>query len=306
MSTILHIGYPKTATSWLQEKYYPKITNRFLVPRKTLQKYFLEPGAFEFDVENTGKIFNEFSDKPLLLSDELLLGRLRPGGVKGFVTKEVANRLHKVFPDARVVLFIRNQIDMVASSYLQYVRSGGNYSIRRFMFPEDYEGSRSNRTVLLGLDYFLYHQVIDYYKQLFGDDQVDIYLYEDFDSDPKSFIQNFNDKYSFDCDISKIDFTRVNPGYRKFLIHTRRFSSIFSRMGPLNKYYLFHIKNFDYISRYFHYIANNYKIFGGRPDSKKLIGRKNLKRVEDYYRESNRMLTDKYNLNQIEKYNYPL
>lgn len=277
-----------------------------MVDRKTIQRFFLEPGAFEFDAEIARKELQPEPGKHLLLSDELLLGRLRPGGVKGFVTKEVANRLKAVYPDGQVILFIRNQFDMIASAYLQYIRSGGNYSIRKFMFPEDYEGSRSNRLILLGLDYFLYHQVIDYYKQLFGETHVDVYLYEDLNNDPANFIKQFGQRYNFDIDTDKIEYTRLNEGYRSILVHTRRFSSIFSKMGPLNKYYLFHIGNFDYISRYFHHIANQYKFFGKRPDSRKLIGKKNIERVSEYYKESNRLLIQQHGLKAIEKYDYPL
>lgn len=306
MSILLHIGYPKTASSWLQKKYFSKIENYEMIHRKVIQRNFLEPGAFEFDAKQTREQFQVGSGKHLLLSDELLLGRLRPGGVKGFVTKEVANRLKAVFPDAQIILFIRNQIEMIASAYLQYVRSGGNYGIRKFMFPEDYEGSRSNRLVLLGLDYFLYHHVIDYYKKLFGEKQVHVFLYEDLERNPKEFIRQFSKKFQFQVGNDNIEFERVNTGYRRFLVYTRRFSSIFSKMGPLNKYYLLHIRNFDYISRYFHHMANHFAIFGNRPNSCRLIGNKNIERVNDFYRASNNILIERHGLRDIEKYNYPL
>jgi hypothetical protein len=306
MSILLHIGYPKTASSWLQKNYFSKVENCKRIDRKTIQRLFLEPGAFEFDAEKIKREFQIEPEKHLLLSDELLLGRLRPGGVKGFVTKEVANRLKAVFPDAQIILFIRNQVEMIASAYLQYVRSGGNYGIMKFMFPEDYEGSRSNRLVLLGLDYFLYHQVIEYYKSIFGEEQIHVFLYEDLDSNPKEFIRLFSERFKLKVDTDSIEYTSVNPGYRSFLVFTRRISSIFSKLGPLNKYYLVHIPNFDYISRYFHHIANNFRIFGKRPDSYKLIGKKNIERVKEFYKDSNKLLIKQHGLKDLEKYNYPL
>ena len=306
MSILLHIGYPKTASSWLQKKYFSEIENCAIINRKVIQRCFLEPGAFEFNANQTRKQFQTEPGKHLLLSDELLLGRLRPGGVKGFVTKEVANRLKSVFPEAQVILFIRNQVEMIASAYLQYVRSGGNYGIRKFMFPEDYEGSRSNRLVLLGLDYFLYHHVLDYYKKLFGEKNVHVYLYEELENNPKEFIRQFSEQFQFQVDKDKIEFDRVNTGYRSLLVYTRRFSSIFSKMGPLNKYYFLHIRNFDYISRYFHHIANQFAIFGSRPNSYRLIGKKNIERVNDFYGASNRILIEQHGLKSIKKYNYPL
>lgn len=306
MNTIIHIGYPKTASSWLQDEYFPKVKNCSVISRKTIQHCFLEPGAFEFDYDNTRNEFQKVPGKHLILSDELLLGRLRPGGVKGFLTKEVANRLKEVFPEAQIIIFIRNQVDMIVSAYLQYVRSGGNYSISKFMFPDNYKGSRSNKLVLLGLDYFLYHHVINYYKSLFGEKQVHIFLYEDLESNSREFIKKFSEQFQLQVDIDKIEFKRVNSGYRRILIYTRRLSSVFSRLGPLNKYYIFHIPNFDYISRYFHHIANHYRVFGKRPDSVRLIGKKNIQRVKDFYKKSNQILIEHHGLEKIKKYNYPL
>ena len=306
MGIYLHIGYPKTATSWFQEKFFPLVQNIRSIDRKTIQRFFLEPGAFEFDEIITKKYFSFDVDENILFSEELLLGRLRPGGVKGFVTKEVANRLKAVFPEATIILFIRNQIDILASAYLQYVRSGGNYNIQKFLFPVDFEIGRSNKLVLLGLDYFLYHYVISYYKQLFGKEHVHVYLYEEFRDNPASFVKVFAQRYNFVYDTQKVDYTLVNSGYRKLLVQSRRFSSIFSRCGPLNKYYILHIPSFDYISRCFHHIANQYPVFGSRVDSKKLIGKHNLERVKNFYMDSNKKLIDEHGLEQIKKYNYPL
>lgn len=306
MKVLLHIGYPKTASTWLQENFFPHVRNIRSFDRKSIQKYFLEPGAFDFNIDITQRYFNGDDNKITLISDELLLGRLRPGGVKGFVTKEVANRLRAVFPGAQIIIFIRHQADIVASSYVQYVRSGGNYGIKKFLYPEKYFGDKGNKLVLLGLDYFLYDKVIDYYASLFGKENVHIFIYEEFRDNSRDFLKKFSDRFGLKYNDDEINFSPVNTSYRKFLILTRRFSSLFSRNGPLNKYYLFHIPRFDYLSRYFHTVANNYRIFGNRLSFKEILGRKNLLFINEYYKESNRILIEKYDLADLRKYNYPL
>lgn len=50
----------------------------------------------------------------------------------------MGQRLKTVLPNARIVIFIRNQTEMIASVYKQYVKEGGTHSPRRFLHPELY------------------------------------------------------------------------------------------------------------------------------------------------------------------------
>lgn len=306
MSIFIHIGYPKTASSWLYKKFLKSIKNIKVYDRKIIHQCFMDPGAFNFDAEIVKKSFDKNNVKDIWLSDDILLGRLRLGGAKGFITKELANRLYIVFPDAKIVIFIRNQIDILASAYLQYVKSGGNYSIKKFLYPEKYLAKDANKLVILGIDYFMYDSVIEYYYNLFGKENVYIFLYEDFAEDPKRFIASFASKFKMIYDMNSIDFSLENKGYSSFLLFTRRLCNAFSSNGPLNKYYLINIPKFNYLSRYIHNIANQYIIFGSRPDSIKLLGKKNVNFLKEYYAKSNRRIKDEFGIDGLEKHNYPL
>jgi len=55
-----------------------------------------------------------------------------------------------------------------------------------------------------------------------------------------------------------------------------------------------------------HHIANHYSFFGKRPDSEKMIGKRNIQRVKEFYQESNRILIEQHGLEDIRKYNYPV
>ena len=98
LSDILHIGYPKTASTWFQEVFYPNLKNAKYIHRHRVQDLVLKPGAFEWNLDECRQ---QLTNNParIAICEELLLGRLRAGGVKHFLTKEVANRLFQIFPN---------------------------------------------------------------------------------------------------------------------------------------------------------------------------------------------------------------
>jgi len=306
---ILHIGYPKTSSTWFQEIFYPNVENICYIPREIVQDLFLNPGAFDWNEqvckEQLSSVTKENKNR-IVICEELLSGRLRPGGVKHFITKEVANRLKLVFPEACIVLFIRNQIDAIASSYSQYLQAGGTYSIDRFIHPEKISRGEYNNLVLMGPDYFQYHKVLDYYVELFGNDNVHIFLYEDFRDSSTQFIQDYAKKFDLSVDANLLTSKKMNESSRALLLLPRRICNSFSRTGPLNKYYILHIPYFHDLMRMAFTQANKYKIFGNPKSSEKTLGMKNVKKFKSFFSRSNQILIEKYGLTDIIKYQYPL
>jgi hypothetical protein len=62
-----------------------------------------------------------------MVSSERLSGNPHSGGYDSAV---LAERLHQVFPGARVLVMIREQRSMILSSWAQYVRVGGACLLR--------------------------------------------------------------------------------------------------------------------------------------------------------------------------------
>jgi hypothetical protein len=306
---ILHIGFPKTSSTWFQENFYPYIKSGYYMNREAVQDLFLSEGAFDWNQNECQlklkKLIEGKTDR-IIICEELLLGRLRPGGVKHFVTREVGHRLKSIFPEATVVIFIRNQLDALASAYSQYIQSGGNYNIDTFLHPERISGGDYNSLVLLGPDYFLYHKAIDYYASLYGEENLFVFLYEEFRDSNSSFVTSFSKKLGISVDMDRVSFDRVNEGYRALLVAPRKFFNAFTRKGPLNKYYLVHIPNADKIIRKIFATANKYRFFGMRPSAGKILGRRNVEYLNSYYKKSNQILVEKYGLTGIKNYNYPI
>ena len=51
---------------------------------------------------------------------------------------------------------------------------------------------------------------------------------------------------------------------------------------------------------------NTHKMFGHFPGSKEILGEKNFDFINNYFRESNRILYNELKIKDLEKYNYPL
>jgi hypothetical protein len=306
MNFFLHVGYPKTGSTWLINNFLIKVTNITFYKKKYVQQYFLKPNAFDFNPEIVTEMFNIQNEQNVWLSDENLIGGLKSGGLGGLLSKEVANRLKLVFPNAKIIIFIRNQIDNVVSSYLQYIKSGGNYGLRKFLFPEKYSQHKWNNLYLFNCEYFLYDKILEYYADLFGRENLNIFLFEEFCENTEKFISEFASRFELKYDRDQIDYSIANMSYRWLLMHSRRFLNCFSSNGPLNKYYLVHIPGLDHVSRIIHDKANNYRIFGPKLNATRLISKNDLLYLINFYSASNNNLYNNFGINSLKKYNYPL
>ncbi|MBN2485252.1 MAG: hypothetical protein JXB34_04710 [Bacteroidales bacterium] len=305
MRQLLHIGYPKTGTSWFQKNFYPNVTNYVYAQRRKVQDELMVKGPFDWNAEEC-KTYFEGLGNHVVLCEELLLGRLRPGGMKHFLTKAFADRLHQVFPNGKIIIFIRKQPEALASAYLEYLKAGGNYSIDRFLFPEKIAPGEYNKLVLLGIEFFNYLPVVDYYCSLFGIERVHLFLYEDFCQSNKMFIKKFSGFFDFDTGSNTINYSPENAGYTPLLIPLAKFINAFSRYGPLNKYYLLHVPGMHKFGKWA--LARLNQIIGRQKpvQAEQVLGKRNYRYIQEYFRPSNTALMKKYNLYEMEKFGYHL
>jgi hypothetical protein len=186
---LIHIGYHKTATTWLQ-KYLFRPSMGFGVPveNKPLYEKLIFPHSFVFDGPACKGSFQPLIDRVSdgglvpVISLERLSGSPHSGGHD---SKLLADRLREVFGDVRILIVIREQKSMILSTYKQYVRSGGANSLAKYLKPTRHGRSR---LPLFDLDYFQYHHLIHYYRELFGTSNVLVLTFEQFRDDPKAFV----------------------------------------------------------------------------------------------------------------------
>jgi len=187
---LLHIGYHKTGTKWLERQLFRADHPLFYMttPMRDWCDRFVLENPFEFDV---GELRAEYdamtrADRVLgripVLQMERLSGHPHSGG---FDSRMIADRLKAVFPDARVLIVVREQIAMIVSCYKEGVDASLGIPLDRYLNPP----TAGNRLVpTFNLRHFAYHHLVGYYQGLFGREHVRVLPYELLAQDPQAFV----------------------------------------------------------------------------------------------------------------------
>lgn len=304
MSIIVHIGYPKTATSWLQKRLFPFVENFNFVDRRDIIEKIVKPFALSFNPQQTRDFFLKKYGDNIILSLEGFLGNVHNFGLNGYLTKEHAYRIHSVFPEAEVLIFIRRQPDIIASFYYQYIAGGGTYSLNSFLNHKAHQ--KLSGISLFTYEFFKYHLTLELYNKVFSLGQVHLYLFEEFQEDSEKFIIQFCNHHKFKINSAKINYTPELEKFRIGIKYLFLIANLFTHRKMLNKYYLTNIPYWFFIYKKALNRIKKYRIFGPRPSTIKILGKKNYYYILNYYKESNRKLIENYGLHDIRKYNYPL
>jgi len=194
----IHIGYPKTASTTLQESVFKVCENnicyigwpqdrdcaesRNIIHRITdLEGY--EYGLYRADLKN--KLASYSNGRQILLSDEsLAVGSSLPGKV---CRLSIANRLKNLIPESKVLIVVRNQVDLLKSLFLQQLRgaSGCYYKNWDDWLKRQFEFSDlSSWLTVLRFD-----ETYKIYADLFGRENITVLLFEDMLADQLSFFK---------------------------------------------------------------------------------------------------------------------
>jgi hypothetical protein len=288
MKTLIHIGYPKAASTWLQQSLFPAIQGFELVPETMISQRLLKPGVFVFDGNLERKYFDSKYRESKLISDERFLGSFNLGWNNGAYIRELANRLQAVFPDATIILFIRRQTDIIASAYAQYIKDGGTISISRYLNPPP---NFSFQNILkFSFEQLEYHRIIEYYNILF-DGRIKVFLFEEISDNFQAFLHRFRQELGVELDDDVIDPSPRNIRYSRIIQRLNRCSNIFTRNGSMNKYYLVHIPGFHSASKKFWKIINRTGLLGKPATTMGLLGANNFQTIKSHYIDSNQKLS---------------
>jgi len=188
---IAHIGYHKTASSWLHHEFYGDPTTGFHVLDKKSREApvhrIVRDPPLQFDAASVRAEFDplfanaEAAGLVPVVSYARLSGHAFSGG---YDSKLLADRLHEVFPEARIVIVIREQRSIIVSTYKQYVNAGGICKLEHFLEP-----TRENRRIPpFSYSFYEYEHLIEYYHSIYGRESVLVLPYELFPAEPREFV----------------------------------------------------------------------------------------------------------------------
>jgi hypothetical protein len=188
---LLHIGFHKTGTSWLQRHAFRSeaLGFRSAGSEERIKERVVAPHDLDFDADACRASFAGRIGKARaaglvpVISAERLCGDMSHGG---YDSARLASRLASVWPDGRVLIVIREQREMVFSSYGQYVKMGGLLDLQAYLRPPPAQSPHPRPFVLTHLEY---DRLIAHYHQLFGDANVLVLPYELFRDEPRDFVR---------------------------------------------------------------------------------------------------------------------
>ena len=180
------VGAPKCGTTSLHEylQHHPDV----------YMPYYKEPHFFGSDLD--GSRFRQFRGQPgkylKLFRDVRGEQRIGESSPWYLVSQQAAQEIHSYDPDARIIIMLRNPVDMMYSMWSQF-RYSGNEQIEVFedalaAETQRRQGQRIRRAAhcITGLHYrHMTHfsdQVQRYYNE-FGRDQVMVIIFDDFRAD---------------------------------------------------------------------------------------------------------------------------
>lgn len=302
MEALFHIGYHKTGSTWLQKSVFPRLRNWAVVPRRLVMADIVEPRPFDFDAEGVrGGLRQEFGER-VLLSEEELSGNPHAAGLNGLMSREVADRLHTVAPEARVLIFIREQIEAMGSLYVQYVKRGGNYGPRKYLLGQAGQPSRDPFFHWAHLDYW---PLIRYYRELFGAERVHVIPYERLREDPQGLLTDLAEDLDWELEGKPVPTGIVNPGYGRWTLRLARFLNAFHADVLAHKYYLLPLPGFFRTSRRWLRRWNHSLLAGPKVRTEDLLDPATLKRARDYFRDSNAAMQSATGLDLV-RLGYPV
>ena len=306
---IVHIGYPKTASTWFQKSFYPHVRSPRYVDRPRVNAAFLEGNALTFDPTEARSILGLADGEAGILCEEGLCGYLHNGGVSGSVSKDVAERIRQTLPDARIVVFVRAQPKILVAAYQQYVRAGGTHGVRRYLFPNDYllgPNAVAYKQPRFDIDFFAYSPLIEHYERLFGRDKVHVFLFEDFQRGGTEFLRRYAGELGLDVDWDAVSLAPQLPSYGLPLTWIARFLNLFSARSVMDKRHILHIPGWYPLRRLLLEALNRTRLFGRPPSPERLFGRPLLAWLEAHYAEDNRRLAADRRGLALDRCGYPL
>ena len=287
---IVHVGFPKTASTWFQKAFYPHVRSPRYVDREKVFSALIEPNALTFDPAEAVATLGLEIGEAGILSEECLCGYLHNGGIDGMVTREFARRIKAAFPDARIVIFLRSQPGMIVAAYQQYLRSGGTCSAHRFLFPKEHlkrPEAVTYKQPRFDLDYFLYSRAIRLYEELFGADKVHVFLFEDFRRDGMQFLHEYAHALDLDVDWDLVCLKPRLESYGSGLTGLARALNLFTARSVLDKHYIVNLPGWYRPRRKILETLNRTGLFGRPPSLGRLIGRDAARAVEARYAPDN-------------------
>lgn len=206
----IHVGYPKNASTMLQTDIFPNLPGVVYCGRRYgIERAFAAAGldeairsiSFEDSLKYDGsKVRSQVAEAveelvpaggKLLLSWEAFMHNVADRGL-------IAARLKDLFPKAKILFVIRNQIDSIESMYHFLVEQGGGNINPAYGRPsvrslKAWLSDQEDFAYKSYLETLRYDQIYSLYAGLFSSESVKVLLFEELKKAPQNFLDELGE-----------------------------------------------------------------------------------------------------------------
>jgi hypothetical protein len=224
-----HIGFPKTATTFLQKSIYPLLENVHYVPILTQQRYeneilkILFEELSEYEAQTIRKLLlRDTSNKDVLFSqEEFSAGSISTRFLGIQAKRNVLKNIKKIFSQQqlKMIVGIREQTDIIRSFYLQHLHQGGTKNLKDFLDHFGFSDSSSQPRAFF--DSFNYCRYLDEVIEVVGEGNYYVYIYENLRAEPMSFVEELLGFFG-EYNRPKFKIDKRNKGYGELAVFLAR------------------------------------------------------------------------------------
>ena len=189
MTILFHIGFHKTGSTWLQQKYFSNSSNFNLINNSVepwkdiLIKNIVSNTSDDININELSQSFKSLCipNKINVVSAERLSGHPISGGYDAL---SIANNLYTLYPKAKILIVKRDAISFTKSVYKQMIVEGYAGTANEFLSGNNWKTCGPKQ------QYFLQDKTIRTYEGIFGAENVLTLGFENFVSNKKEFIND--------------------------------------------------------------------------------------------------------------------
>lgn len=241
--SLVHIGFHKTGTTWLQSGLFRSEPFNIAWDSMAIARTIVLTHTLDWCAETVRDELSRCAETETpgstvdVMSWERLSGSPHAGGYDSGI---IAKRLHELYPEARILIGVREQRSMIEALYRQYVRDGGVASLTGYLHPRNPAEIPQFR-----FDHFEYDRLIRKYQELFGSDRVLVLPYERLRHDQDAFVRDICEFCEVDPPVLPVESNMYTAYGAKTTLVKRQLNKIFVRnsLNPAARYY---VKNHEF------------------------------------------------------------
>lgn len=302
--TIIHIGLPKCASTFLQKNIFPLyagVNHNSSNAIRTVVARYIDDSIKESEAKKTISSLIKNNEK-YILSKESFCGTHSTMYVD---YKQNLQKIETLFPTAKAIIIIRKQSDFLQSLYNQAIRKGITKSAKKFLCLEKLQPltttnikTNLKNTQHVNFRCLNYNNLIKSYQKAYGKNNILVLPMELLQQEPSTFIEKINIfcEEKLPCPPSSLN--KINTSTSQTGLYGQRFINNFKGFNKKQQIRraLYHI-----VSISINTITHLIDMICFIPN--KPLSKNEIKIIDNYYADNNKKLSTLIDID-LQKYGY--